>query len=208
MIRLLYVKASPRDDRSTSHQVAQAYIDTLGQKKTTEVDTLDVWAFKLPPFDGAVLEAKYASLSGQPLTPGQREAWKEIQALGARFESADQIVFSVPMWNFGIPYKLKHLIDLVTQKDVTFRVSNGSFDGMLKRQRAVFVCARGLGYGEDGFPEEQFDYQKSYLISWAKFVGVTDIHTVVVEKNLLDAAEREVARAKAMSEARALATAT
>ena len=48
------------------------------------------------------------------LVRGKSE-WNKIVELFGRFNSADKYVFSVPMWNFGIPYILKHYIDLITQ---------------------------------------------------------------------------------------------
>lgn len=205
MTRLLYIQASPRGDRSASSQVAQAYIDALKKKGPVEVDMLDVWKDDLPAFDGAALEGKYAGLSGKPLTDEQADAWKAIHSLGERFRNADRIVISVPMWNFGVPYKLKQLIDLVTQKDVTFLFGEAGFDGMLKKHSAVLVCARGLGYGEGGLSEDQFDYQNAYLTAWLNFLGVTDIHTIKVEKTLLGDAERDASLAKGTAAAAALA---
>ena len=185
MTRILFIQTSPRGSLSASAQVADAYIDALKQKGPINVDLLDVWKEDLPPFDGPAIEAKYAGLAGQPVNASQQAAWDAIVTLGARFHAADQIVMSVPMWNFSVPYRLKHLIDLVTQKNVTFTFDEKGFDGMLKRQRAVIMCARGLGY-VDGTPlsEESFDYQKAYLISWLTFLGVTDIKTVTMEKTL------------------------
>lgn len=205
MTRLLYIQASPRGDRSASSQVAQAYIDALRKAGNVEVDTLDVWKDNLPAFDGHALEAKYAGLSGQALTAEQQAAWSAIEQLGARFRNADQILLSVPMWNFGVPYRLKHLIDLVTQKDVTFLFGEAGFDGMLKKQRAIIVCARGLGYGEGGLPEDQFDYQNAYLSAWLNFLGVKDIRTIRVEKTLMGQSERDASIEKGVAEARSLA---
>lgn len=205
MTRLLYIQASPRGERSASSQVAQAYIDALRKKGDVQVDTLDVWKDNLPPFDGHALEAKYAGLSGQKLTAEQQAAWAAIASLGERFRNADQIVLSVPMWNFGVPYRLKHLIDLVTQKDVTFLFGEAGFDGMLKKQRAVIICARGLDYSEGGLSEDQFDYQSAYLAAWLSFLGVKDIRTIRVEKTLLGQSERDASVAKGVAEARALA---
>jgi FMN-dependent NADH-azoreductase len=206
MTKILYIQASPRGERSASNHVAQAYIDAVRQKGGAQVDTLDVWKEDLPAFDGHALEAKYAGLSGEKLSDPQQAAWAAIEALGKRFRDADQIVLSVPMWNFGVPYRLKHLIDLVTQKDVTFLFGEAGFDGMLKKQRAIIVCARGLGYGEGGLSEEQFDYQNAYLSAWLNFLGVTDIRTIKVEKTLLGAAERDASIEKGVAEARALAS--
>jgi FMN-dependent NADH-azoreductase len=31
------------------------------------------------------------------------------------FQTADRIVLGTPMWNFGVPYKFKQLIDVVAQ---------------------------------------------------------------------------------------------
>ena len=205
MTRVLYIQASPRGGRSASAHVAEAYIDALRKKGKVEVDTLDVWQEDLPAFDGPALSGKYAGLSGTPLTEEQTAAWTAIHDLGRRFREANQIVISVPMWNFGVPYKLKHLIDLVTQKDVTFLFGESGFDGMLKSHRAVLVCARGLGYGEGGLPEDKLDFQNAYLTAWLNFLGITDIHTIKVEKTLLGDTERDASLEKGTAEAVALA---
>ncbi|MBS0232217.1 MAG: NAD(P)H-dependent oxidoreductase [Proteobacteria bacterium] len=206
MIRILYIQASPRGQRSASAQVAQAYIDALQKKDRVELDLLDVWKEHLPAFDGAALDAKYAGLSGQPLNQEQQAAWAAIGALGARFRAAERIVVSVPMWNFGIPYRLKQLIDLVTQKDVTFTFDENGFGGMLKKQSAILVCARGLSY-VDGTPmsEDNLDYQKAYLISWLTFLGVSEIKTITVEKTLLGADASAASLASGITEATRLA---
>lgn len=206
MTRVLYIQASPRGSLSASAQVARAYIDALKQKGPTSVDVLDVWKEDLPAFDGPAIEAKYAGLSGKPLNASQQAAWNAIMSLGARFRDADEIVLSVPMWNFGVPYRLKQLIDLVTQKDVTFTFDSNGFGGMLKKQRAVVVCARGLGY-VDGTPmsEDNLDYQKAYLLSWLAFLGVTEIETITVEKTLLGEGESTPSIAAGVAKAVALA---
>lgn len=208
MTRLLFIQASPRGALSASAHVAHAYIEALKTKGPVTVDLLDVWKENLPAFDGPAIEAKYAGLSGQPLNASQQAAWNEISALGARFREADQILISVPMWNFGVPYRLKHLIDLVTQKDVTFTFDQSGFGGMLKRQRAVIVCARGLGY-VDGTPmsEENLDYQKAYLLSWLTFLGVANIETITVEKTLLGPEAHAASLAAGIAQATTLANA-
>ena len=47
-------------------------------------------------------------------------AWAGVRAIVDRFKSADKLLISVPMWNFGIPYALKHYIDVITQPGLTF----------------------------------------------------------------------------------------
>ena len=115
MSTLLYVESSPRKQRSASIAVARAFLEAYRAAHPTDtIDTLDVWSTPLPEFDGAVLSAKYAGIAGTELSVHEAHAWADIRALAARFTRADKYLFSVPMWNYSIPYKLKHLIDCFT----------------------------------------------------------------------------------------------
>jgi FMN-dependent NADH-azoreductase len=188
MSRLLHIEASPRKQRSASIQVAQAFIDRyLEQHPGSAVERLDVWDLEMPEFDGHAMEAKYAGLSGIELTDAQRTAWRRINELAQPFRDADVFVFSVPLWNFGIPYKLKHLIDAISQKDVLFTFTpDEGLRGMLHGKKAVLAYARGTSLAEEGAtPARIFDYQQGYMNLWLEMIGVTDIESIVVEKTLL-----------------------
>ncbi len=87
---------------------------------TDELDTLDLWAEPLPEFDQAAIRSKYKSVSGEELESAEAATWQQILALIERIQHADKLIFGVPMWNFAIPYKLKHFIDLVTQRGDLF----------------------------------------------------------------------------------------
>ncbi len=204
MPHLLHVQSSPRQQRSASIEVAQAFIGAwTSRHPQASVDTLDVWATPLPEFDGEALGAKYAALEGTARSPAQLEVWADIEALGQRFHRADLIVISVPMWNFGIPYRLKHLIDAVSQKDVLFTFDERGLLGLLGGRKAVVVAARGVALGEN-FPAAEFDHQTSYLTMWARMVGITEVHTVSVEKTLFGPEADSASRAQATAEAAAL----
>lgn len=207
MKKLLHIQASPRGDRSASSRVAAAYIDALrANGSVASVDTLNVWSEPLPPFDGEALAAKYAGLAGQPFSDAQNDSWKPIIALADRFKAAGTIMLSVPMWNFGVPYRMKQLIDLVTQKDVTFRFDENGFDGMLKDKSALLICARGMSYSDaGGASEKDFDFQKSYLMAWLRFIGIPKIETITVEKTLFGAEAETASVEQGMERARQLA---
>lgn len=116
MSKLLHIEASPRGDRSASITVAKHFIETYRAAHPGDtVETLDLWHAGLPEFDGATIDAKYAILHGQNHTPEQKQAWETVAKIVNHFKSADKYVFSLPMWNFGIPYKLKQFIDVITQ---------------------------------------------------------------------------------------------
>jgi FMN-dependent NADH-azoreductase len=205
MPHLLYVESSPRKQRSASIEVAHAFIEAWKQRHPDgTVDTLDVWATKLPEFDGDAMEAKYAGLTGVPLTPPQETAWAQIRAVADRFHAADIVVIGVPMWNFGIPYKMKHLIDAISQKDVLFTFDERGLNGLLHGKTAVVVDARGVGLGE-GFPAEEYDYQERYMTAWLKMIGITDVHHIVADKTLYGPDADHASRERATAEARTLA---
>jgi FMN-dependent NADH-azoreductase len=205
-MHLLHVIGSPRD-RSASRQVANAFIDEWKtQHPEGTLDDLDVWTIDLPAFDGPVLEAKYAGIEGRPLDAKQSAAWQTVQSLAERFHRADLILFSVPMWNFGIPYRLKHLIDVISQKDVLFTFDERGPNGMLDGRTVVTVAARGVQLGTD-FPPELYNFQSTYMAMWARMVGITDTHVIEVEKTLAGAEQDRTSRESASEQARDLARA-
>ncbi len=121
MAKLLHISSSPRGDRSASITVAKTFLEAYAAKNPgDQIETLDLWKTKLPEFDGATIDAKYALMSGQKFTPEDEAAWQAVVKIAEHFKSFDKYVISLPMWNFGIPYKLKHYIDLIVQPGLTF----------------------------------------------------------------------------------------
>jgi FMN-dependent NADH-azoreductase len=208
MARLLYIEASPRKERSASIEVSRAFLETY---QTThpddEIETLDIWAADLPSFNGEALAAKYAGLNGVPLTQEQTAVWNEIRRLAAPFLVADKLLLAVPLWNFGIPYRLKQLIDLISQKDILFSFDGYGLQGLLKARKALVVYARGLDYlsKTSSTPAATYDFQKPYMETWLRFVGVTEISSIVVEKTLFGPESDIESRTKAKQQAATLA---
>lgn len=208
MSNLLYVECSPRKQRSASIEVARAFLDAYTAANPDDtVKTIDVWNLHLPEFDGDAMAAKYAGLSGAELAPDQQAAWEGIKELARPFAAADKLLFAVPLWNFSIPYKLKHLIDVISQKDVLFNFDESGFSGRLTGKKAAVIYARGLDYFSSSSitPATSHDFQKPYFEMWLNFVGVADIATIIVEKTLFGPDIDENARAEAKAKAAVLA---
>ena len=86
------------------------------------------------------------------------------------------------MWNFAYPYKLKQLIDLACQRNMLFTYDGMEYGPLLKTPRAFVAYARGGTYAEDSpTPASLFDHQKGYIDFWLNFIGVKEVHTLVVE---------------------------
>ncbi|WP_323121374.1 FMN-dependent NADH-azoreductase [Burkholderia alba] len=207
MTRVLYIEGSPNKGYSASIEVCNAFLDAYRREHPDhEIQKLDLWDMAIPEFGEDALAAKYAGLNGTALTPAQAAAWRNIEALAAPFHEADKLLFGVPLWNFSIPYRLKHLIDVISQKDVLFTFDSSGFNGMLREKKAAVVYARGLSYHSPGSftPADEFDLQRPYMEMWLKFVGVKDVVGLVVERTLFGA-DGKVDRRRAIEEAREIA---
>jgi len=207
MSKLLYIQASPRPGRSFYIAVAEAFIKAYrARNPRDEVRVLDLFKAPLPPFDGFTLQAKYSIMSGKPHTAEEKAAWKAVEDAIAEFKSADKYLFAVPMWNFGLPYKLKHYLDVIIQPSYTFSFTPGEgYKGLVTGKPAVVAYARGGAYPA-GTPFEAYDMQKKYLELLLKFIGFTDIRNIVVEPTLMEGPDTAAARrAEAMALAEKMA---
>ena len=179
--RCLYIEASPRQENSASTAAAGAFLDALqSHAQSVAVDTLDLWSQSLPEFDGPAIDAKYAKLSGLALSRVQEVAWLRIQEVVDRLKSADAVVISTPMWNFGIPYKLKHWIDLVTQPGLTFSFDPLTGYSPLLSPRPTLVILASAGDYAGGPSRGRPDLASPYLEAALAFVGLGDLKLVRV----------------------------
>ena len=184
MASLLYIKASPRTERSHSIAVADQFVAEYRKIHPSDnVLTLDIFSELLPVFDGLTVESKYLIMHGKDRTPEHINAWKSVEDLIAQFKSADKYLLAVPMWNFSIPYRLKQYIDLIVQPGYTFTFEPDSgYQGLIKDKPMLIVYARG---GEYSAPEAQnFDLQKQYLELIFSFIGFENIKSIIVEPTL------------------------
>lgn len=183
VVRVLNIVSSPRGERSASIAIADAFFDALRLlHPDVQVDTLDVWAEELPEFDQRASSAKYKAARGGELDEEERAVWDRIRQLADRFHQADRIVVGVPMWNWAYPYKLKHLIDLVTQRGLLFEVDGDTIGPSLEVPLGIAFLVRGQAYPEwGGRPPTEFDHQSSYIEFWLRLIGVREVRTLIVE---------------------------
>jgi FMN-dependent NADH-azoreductase len=208
MPKLLYIEASPRKSRSKSIEVAQVFLSELQKRQPSlQTDKLDLWATELPPFNGHTLESKYAIINGQAFTPEQATAWRAVEAVADRFKAADWYLFSLPMWNFGLPYVLKHYIDLLVQPGLTFTFKpDEGYKGLVTGNKAAMVFARGGAYSP-GTGAEEYDLQSKALSGILGFIGITDQTSIFVEPTIGAPADVDAIVAKAKETATAAAKA-
>jgi FMN-dependent NADH-azoreductase len=204
-MRLLNIVSSPRGTGSVSISIANAFIDSYRKDcNSMDVDTLNVWEENLPDFDSQAIGAKYKGVSKEPMSSRELSIWNRIQSLVGRFQQADRIVLGVPMWNFGYPYKLKQLIDLVSQRDMLFTFNGQAYGPLLKIPRALVIYVRGQsGDTSTGIGNPGFELQAAYIDFWLKFIGVGEVRSLTVERTwnaqARDAIEEGKSRARELA---------
>lgn len=173
-MKVLHIVASPRGSQSRTLRVADAVLKKIGKDfPGAEIDTLDVFTEKLPEMNITRVKGKYMLMSGQELSGDAVQAWEEIKAHIARFLAADVIVISTPMWNFGIPYRLKHYIDVVWQPGFMFKYTENGPVGLAAGRKVIVVSSRGGDY-TPGTPAEAYDQIIPYLKTVLGWAGITD----------------------------------
>jgi FMN-dependent NADH-azoreductase len=187
---------------SFSLQVAKAFVESFRQSHRQHgTERLDLFGADLPPFEAPQAAAKYAVLSGQTPQGPDAQAWKSVIDVVDDFKSADLYVISSPMWNFGIPYRLKQYIDLIVQPGLTFTyTAEQGYKGLVTGKPAMLVLARGGAYGA-GNPNETYDFQRSYLEAVLRFIGFSDIRCITVDGTLQDPAVAQKNLAAALAQA-------
>ena len=185
-MKLLFVKGSPRGVGAHSTKVAEAYLAEYRSKNPhATIEEIDLWRTPLPEFDGDRAAAKMSFFGEGTLEGARKTAWDEIVAITNRFTSADNYLFTVPMWNGGIPYRLKLYIDIITQPGLLFGFDPAAgYSGLLKGKRATVIYTSGV-YAPGVPPAFGTDHHSTYFDEWLRFIGIEDIATVRFQPTLL-----------------------
>jgi len=197
-MKLLEIQSSPRGKSSDSISLTQSFIEACkADNGSLVVDTLNVWHEQLPEFDSDAIGAKYKAVKHETMTEAESKVWERIQSLIQRFQNADRIVVGTPMWNFGLTYKLKQLIDLVAQRNYLFTYDGKQYGPRLNVEKAIVVYTRGSRFLEGTPIPPSFDHQAPYLDFWLRLIGVRDLRSVIVDNAWnRDRRESEVSLAK------------
>ena len=194
MSKLLHIIATPREEDSRTLRVTEAFFEGLeNNDPDCRVDTLDVTKEKLPPMTMKAVSGKYVLLGGKDLPEDLKPAWGDIIKHIERFLSADGYVISSPMWNFSIPYYLKHYIDVILQPRYLFRYTEKGPEGLVKNKKMIIITSRGGDYGPDS-PSHSYDFQEPYLRAVFGLAGITDI--TFINSQPMDALGPEIQKQK------------
>jgi FMN-dependent NADH-azoreductase len=177
--KLFHIIATPREESSRTLEVSTAFLEEFRARHPDWVfDELNLAKAELPSLSLRRVDGKYMLLEGKNLFGETKELWNEIIAHIERFKTADLYLITTPMWNFSIPYMLKHYIDIIVQPKFLFQYrDDGSVEGLVKNKKMVVAASRGGQYP----PGSAFDFQETYLRTIFGFIGIEDVSMLIAE---------------------------
>lgn len=190
MTTLLRIDSSSRHDDSWSRRLGDELATRLAPTHTI---TRDLVRMPVPHLSFATIGAFFSDASAHGAM--EKEATALSDHLIAEIEAADDILITVPMYNFGIPSALKAWIDQIVRIGRTFSFDGQSFGGLVTGKRAFVVIAYGAtGYAGDFKPA---DFVAPYLAFVLNFIGISDVTIIPVEGINMGQGEEAEAAARA-----------
>ena len=202
MATLLHISASPRGEASTSLRIAGAFLGAYRETHPGDtIDTWDLWDGSLPAFGPDAVAAKMAVFAGQRPEGAGAEAWAAAGRAFERFAAADRLLFTVPMWNSGIPYVLKQFVDVVSQPGLVFGVHpvTGYQHLLAGRGTRAAVVYTSAVWGPALGPEFGRDFQSTYFRDWLAWTGIEDVSDIRFHPTLTGDAPAHLAVAESVA---------
>ncbi|GHJ37533.1 FMN-dependent NADH-azoreductase [Streptomyces sp. TS71-3] len=198
MSYLLHIDSSSQHKGSVSRAVGTSFLDTWSlDGRALPVIHRDLAATPVPHLSEVGISAR--TTGAHALTSEERDAAAIQEELVTEFLDAAAYLFTVPMYNLGVPSAFKAWLDQITI------VGRTMVPGEPAGKRAVVISSRGGGYGP-GTPNEGRDHVVPFLRSLMGDLLGLDVRFVVPEltmaaatpamSSLVDLAEKSRAAAE------------
>jgi FMN-dependent NADH-azoreductase len=174
--------------KSDTNALAEAFLSShLAETPGVTVDHFDLFDGTLPTFGRKAAQAKMAAFGGGAPAAEDQAEWDEAKVIFDRFAAADAYLFTVPMWNSGVPYVLKQFIDVITQPGWVFGFTpDNGYQGIVTGKKATAIYSSGVY--SDGAPIQYgADFHASYFSDWLRFIGIPDVTEVRWQPTVLTA---------------------
>lgn len=193
-MKTLHIIASPRGEMSKSKMLGQYLSQTLWG----EVIELDVNAVEIPYLTFPVIANNYGFQKYEDLSDADKKIVDLQNQYIEQIKSADNIVVSAPLWNFGIPAALKGYIDLVSKVGVTFSMGANGYEGLVKNIKNFYIVTTKGGVYENTAWQD-IEVLEKHLKQAFGFMGIAHTKTFNLEwANMKDkdALETEITNIK------------
>ncbi len=187
MPHLLRIDSSARRDGSVSRDLGNTF-EAAWRARGAEFSVA-----RRDLADASVLQITELTIAGfytapHDMTAELRAATALSDALIAELKAADELLITVPMYNFTVPAALKAWIDQIVRINHTFSYDGQSFQGLLAARRATIVSAYGAGGYLGGGALATADFCVAYLKFLLGFLGIAAVEHIGIEATTGEAA--------------------
>ncbi len=173
MTHILRINSSIKAEASVSRRLTDRVMTRLvaahPQARITVRDLANV-----PAIDGTWIGAIYTPAGERSAEQAGIAAYSD--ALLAEVKAADILVIALPVYNFGVPARLKSWIDHLARKGETFRYTEAGPEGLLKGKRAIVaLTSDGTKMGSG------IDFASGYIRHMLGFFGITEVEFVAAD---------------------------
>ena len=143
-----------------------------------------IFAAAPPPYvDQAWIAASFTDADAR--TPEMKETLAASDELIGELEGADVIVLGTPMYNYGMPARLKAWVDQVIRvgRTFSFDLKRGDFplEPMLSGKALVLLTSTGEFGFEPGGVRDDMNHLGTHIATVSGYLGVRDTYHVGVE---------------------------
>lgn len=179
-LNILRVDASARIDGSISRQLGDEVIQSLSSGHELAVQTRDLTE-NAPRF----VDSDWIAAN---TTPAEQRSDKHEADLSlsdqlvSELLSADVLLITTPIYNFGVPASLKAWIDMIARAGVTFRYTENGPVGLLENKRAIITLASG-----GTAVNSPIDFATPFLKHIMGFIGIHQVDVIAADALAKDA---------------------
>ena len=180
-MNLLHVCANPKPmEEAISKQLASAFFGKLIElKPDVELVNLDLYDEKPPFCSYELFKRAWYPVFNDEYEPSKAEEMSTNYAneQAEKFNNADVLVLTMPMWNYSTPAIMKAWIDQLLLPGVTFNISKNGVESFHKIKRIVLLVSSG-GVYKEGDDKDALSRQIRHSFG---LVGITEIDVVWAE---------------------------
>jgi FMN-dependent NADH-azoreductase len=176
-MKTLLVKYTPRNERSSTKKLLDAYREKIRNSEIEELDLCsDVPDMFLEENLLAYIQRNYI---GNNLAPEQKKLMSKMDRMTEQLKSADIVVVAFPMNNFSMPAPVKAWFDSVMLKGQTWDVKNSNYVGLMNGRKALVLVTSGGFYSKESMAA--WEHALSLTKLEFQFMGYSDVQGILAE---------------------------
>lgn len=159
-MKILVINGSPKGNKSNSMKLTTAFIEGMQSKLNAEIESLNLSDFNIRPCLGC--------FGCWSKTPGKCVIEDDVASILEKELAADIIIWSFPLYYFGLPAPMKALLDRHLPTVLPFMAKDGNESGGhltrydMSGKRRVFISTCGFYTSEGNYDGLNLQFDRCY----------------------------------------------